>query len=559
MSTVTAACLLALPPPIPQMAILAAATLLSEDLTCLAAGAMVARGELGFPPAVAACLAGIVAGDLLLYLAGRYLGRPAISRAPLKWILRPEQVRSASEWLSRRGLAVVFVSRFLPGARLPVYFAAGILETSFPAFALWFLLAASLWTPMLVGISARLGQGDLAGIPPFGPAGPVVSLVALALLLVAGKGIGRLASRRGRRLLHASWIRVRRWEYWPPWLFYLPVAGYVLFLGVKHRCATLFTAANPAIPAGGFIAESKSDILGSLQAGGAPVARFRLLRAEHSADRRLAEARDFMDTAGIGYPVVAKPDIGQRGEGVAIIAGEAELAEHLRTVRADLILQEHVGGAELGIFYVRRPGESRGRIFSVTEKHLPSVTGDGRRRLEDLILDDRRLRGMARFFLRRHADRLGEVPAAGEEVLLTGIGNHCRGAVFLDGNRLATPDLEAAVEKIARAYPGFHFGRFDVRAPSREAFRTGTALRILELNGVTSEATEIYDPRNSLRNAYRKLFQQWRLAFEIGAANRARGAVPARPRDLARMLLHYRRRTRRRALSSPAGATTIPA
>ena len=64
-------------------ALLALATLVSEDLACIAAGVLAARGALSFPAAVAACLAGILAGDLLLYLAGRTLGRAALARWPL--------------------------------------------------------------------------------------------------------------------------------------------------------------------------------------------------------------------------------------------------------------------------------------------------------------------------------------------------------------------------------------------------------------------------------------------------------------------------------------------
>jgi len=48
-------------------------------------------------------------------------------------------------------------------------------------------------------------------------------------------------------------------------------------------------------------------------------------------------------------------------------------------------------------------------------------------------------------------------------------------------------------------------------------------MKIVELNGVTSEATHIYDPKLSLFGAYRVLFEQWRIAFEIGYLNRTRG------------------------------------
>jgi hypothetical protein len=55
---------------------------------------------------------------------------------------------------------------------------------------------------------------------------------------------------------------------------------------------------------------------------------------------------------------------------------------------------------------------------------------------------------------------------------------------------------------------------------------------VLELNNVTSEATHIYDPGIGLFEAYRVLFEQWRLAFEIGAENFRRGAALTSPSTL---------------------------
>jgi hypothetical protein len=66
-------------------------------------------------------------------------------------------------------------------------------------------------------------------------------------------------------------------------------------------------------------------------------------------------------------------------------------------------------------------------------------------------------------------------------------------------------------------------------------------MKIIELNGVTSEATHIYDPRLSLFEAYRVLFRQWRIAFEIGDLNRAQGIRPTALRELLRALREYRR------------------
>jgi hypothetical protein len=66
------------------------------------------------------------------------------------------------------------------------------------------------------------------------------------------------------------------------------------------------------------------------------------------------------------------------------------------------------------------------------------------------------------------------------------------------------------------------------------------------LNGVTSEATHIYQPGNSIWNAYRTLMQQWRIAFEIGAVNRSRGVQPSSAHRLLTALLPARPPHRRR-------------
>ena len=170
----------------------------------------------------------------------------------------------------------------------------------------------------------------------------------------------------------------------------------------------------------------------------------------------------------------------------------------------------------------------RGEIISITDKRMLSVNGDGRRSLERLILDDPRAVCLAAVHLERHRERLAEVPAAGERVALTELGTHCRGALFLDGAELLSPALTERIEAVSRCFEGFCFGRYDVRCVSAEALRSGD-FRIVELNGLSSESTHIYDPRHSLWHAYRTLFAQWRIAYEIGASNRREHAAAVTP------------------------------
>lgn len=521
------------------MLLLAFATFVSEDLTCIGAGMLVARGTMGYLPATVACFVGIFVGDMLLYLAGKYLGQSAVRKRPLKWFIKEADLNRSARWFRDKGPVIIILTRFLPGTRLPTYFVAGVLETGLLRFALYFSIAAAAWTPLLVGLSMVLGQiafEYFAVYQKFALPGVIAVIAVLWLILRIGRP---MLSHKGRRRLLSTWYRLTRWEFWPPYIFYGPIFIYVLYLGVRFRSLTLFTAANPAIPEGGFIGESKTQILDLFPDSQPEIARYRLISQHLSGPDKIRTVEQFMTEHELCFPIVLKPDQGQRGSGIGIIRSAAEVTSYFQAAPGDVIAQEYVSGKEYGVFYYRYPGEANGKILSMTDKRFPTVTGDGSRTLEALILDDARAVCMAPLYLDLHQERLDDILPEGESIQLVDIGTHCRGAVFVDGSAIETPALAAAIDQLSRSAEGFYFGRYDIRTPSIADFQQGENFKVVELNGVTSEATHIYDPKNSLWQAYRVLMRQWRIAFEIGAANRRRGVEPAGAEQLIRLLYLY--------------------
>ncbi len=386
------------------------------------------------------------------------------------------------------------------------------------------LLNAIIWAPGTV-VAAFFTYREISLHYPGAGRHAFVSAAILSIAIyIILKILINIANYRGRRLLLASILRKWKWEFWPIWLFYIPAGVYILYLGIKKGGLLLFTAANPAIPGSGIAGESKSRILSSFHES-AYLARHILISSELSCDQKIVRIEQFMTDCNLEFPLILKPDAGERGKNVLIVRDFSEAKKYIQRERFDFLAQEYIPGREFGIFYYRIPGENRGKIFSITDKRLLSLTGDGCSTVEELILKDPRAFLMAPTHFRQNAKRLDFVPGSGESYPLVEYGNHCRGSLFLDGGRLITDELEKKIDEITREYEGFYFGRYDVRSPSEEELKRGN-FKIIELNGVTSEATNLYDPKNSLFAAYRILFRQWNIAFEIGRRNIEAGARP---------------------------------
>jgi hypothetical protein len=226
----------------------------------------------------------------------------------------------------------------------------------------------------------------------------------------------------------------------------------------------------------------------------------------------------------LGFPLIIKPNVGQRGRGVTVLRDVQQARAMIELVPEDVLVQGYAAGEEFGVFAYRYPGQRDVTIYSITHKCFPSVTGDGVTPLAALIMRDERARLISALLWQRLGARLQDVPEVGEHVALVEIGAHCRGSLFLNASELASPALVAAVTRLFDAVSGYCFGRIDLRCPSRTALSHGQGIQVLELNGVTSEAAHIYHPGTPLMAGWRSMITQWRIAFEIGEANLQQGA-----------------------------------
>jgi hypothetical protein len=322
------------------------------------------------------------------------------------------------------------------------------------------------------------------------------------------------AGRRHSRTL----TRLLRWEYWPFPLVYGVLLPYWLLLCLRNRSLFFFNASNPAIENGGLLNESKKDIHAILPDDLYPATLHFPAGSEPGSVRRNVEA------SGLAYPVMGKPDIGCKGQGVRRITDPEGLEDYARSALMDFHIQECIHHEkEAGVFYHRYPGESKGRVTGIVRKEFLSVTGDGVRNVRELLEEDSRgvmYVGQVSLSL---GDGVSEIPAKGERIVVSPFGNHARGALFIDDSHLIDERLHRRMDEIADRIPGFFFGRLDIRFRSWEDFLEGREFKMLEVNGAGAEPTHIYDPRHGILFAWWEICRHWRIMARVSRMNHRRG------------------------------------
>ncbi len=276
-------------------------------------------------------------------------------------------------------------------------------------------------------------------------------------------------------------VKVFNYEYWPWWLFYLPMTPYWIYQAIRAKSLTFFTAVNPGIEAGGFYGEHKTEIMKNIS----PEYLAKTIFIPFGTDFEVLPK--LLIDNNLQYPVIGKPNVGERGTSVAKIHSETELRAYHETANADYLIQEFITySIEFGVLFSRMPNEKMGKVSSLTLKEFLSVTGDGKSTIEELVLKSTRARFQLEALQKRLGNSMQVVLPLGENRLLEPIGNHCRGTKFVNANHLIDNQLHDVFTKVSKGFDGFFYGRFDMKVSSIEDLYEGKNIRIMELNGVSS-------------------------------------------------------------------------
>jgi hypothetical protein len=342
-------------------------------------------------------------------------------------------------------------------------------------------------------------------------------------------------------------LPVGQLERLPKWLNLIPIVAQWLWLSILYRSATLPSAANPALTSGGMVGEGKLEYF-NIMGEHAKAATVETTSVTNAGLSSFGAAKTAMFYAEIGYPIIAKPDIGWCGFGVRRIDDDVALKEYLTAFPRDetVVLQRFVPDeGEAGLFYMRDPDQPSGRVIGVLLRHFPRVVGDGKSSVAALMAANPRLSRLGRDGLSEPCCDPSLVPRAGEVIRISTIGSTRVGGLYHDATPLTTPELSAAVDALARDMTEFYVGRFDVRYESLETLLLGRGFTIIEVNGAGSEAVHAWDPGLSLWESYGIIFRKQNALFAIAAKMRSRGHKPVNISELTRLFIKQHQLIRR--------------
>lgn len=121
-------------------------------------GAHVPRSIFSWLAAWLGLIAAVVLGATNLYfISGRFGRRIAEGKFGHLVHLTPERLRRAEAWFARHGVLAIIFGRHIPGFRVPITVAAGVLRVSYPVFALSVAVSTAIWAGVVMVIGINFG------------------------------------------------------------------------------------------------------------------------------------------------------------------------------------------------------------------------------------------------------------------------------------------------------------------------------------------------------------------------------------------------------------------
>ena len=129
-----------------------------EDIVLISGGILAARGITEFWIVLAVCMAGVLIGDGIIFYLGRRFGPAIKSKGIFKKVINPRIEQRVTDTVDKYGDKVIFMARFMPGLRTPIFMTCGIYQVKPWKFLLLDGLAALVSVPLWVWVGFWFGK-----------------------------------------------------------------------------------------------------------------------------------------------------------------------------------------------------------------------------------------------------------------------------------------------------------------------------------------------------------------------------------------------------------------
>jgi membrane protein DedA with SNARE-associated domain len=133
-------------------------TIFPEEVIAVTLGLLWSQGKIGFVHAMVAIWIGLLPANATTVFVGGKFGPKLLSIRPFSWAFKKESVDEALGQVRKYGTWIVFVTRFIPVIRGPIYLATGLSQMGVRRFMQIDALASCIQLPCLLFLGRSIGQ-----------------------------------------------------------------------------------------------------------------------------------------------------------------------------------------------------------------------------------------------------------------------------------------------------------------------------------------------------------------------------------------------------------------
>jgi membrane protein DedA with SNARE-associated domain len=128
-----------------------------EDITLVTAGILASRGIVDFDLIIFTCMIGVLGGDGIVFTLGHTIGQKVLGTKMGRILLPQSRDEKVKKLIQKYGDKIIFMARFMPGFRTPLFFATGTYKVPYWKFLALDGFAAVISVPLWIYVGYLFG------------------------------------------------------------------------------------------------------------------------------------------------------------------------------------------------------------------------------------------------------------------------------------------------------------------------------------------------------------------------------------------------------------------